>query len=136
MIGIPVGGVRVETNRQYPEELARYVRTEFGDESPAVRRHIARANAAVGEPIMPWLIKVVEKERVQPLMVVATTDYTKQENEDRLQAENDRARLEAAKLLGGFDSPKAKKVLARYAKDPVIGAEARRALSGNSGKEG
>jgi len=108
----------------------------FGDESPAVRRYISRANAAVGEPIIPWLIKVVEKERVKALMVVATTDYTKQENEDRLQAKNDRARLEAAKLLGGFDSPKAKKVLARYAKDPVIGTEARRALSESLGKEG
>ncbi len=34
MIGIPVGGVRWETNGQYSEELARYVRMEYGDENP------------------------------------------------------------------------------------------------------
>jgi len=110
------------------------ISTLLGDESPAVRQDLARANGAVGEPIILWLVKVVERERVQPLMVVATTDYSKAENEERLQAANDRGRLEATKLLGGFDSQVARKVLGRYAKDPVLGAEARRALSGASGE--
>ena len=102
----------------------------LGDESPTVRRNVSRSCQALGEPIVPWLIKNVEHENVQPLMVVGTSDYTKEENENRLSAQNDRRRMESVKLLGTFIGvPKARKILERYAKDPVVGAEARRILA-------
>ncbi len=102
----------------------------LGDESPLVRVEIARALRSTGPAALPWLIKLVERESVHPLRVVGTTDYTKGENEVRLGAENNRRRVEAVRMLSGFDSPRAKALLGVYAKDPVVGEEIRRIMAG------
>ena len=107
----------------------------LGDESPLVRVAVARAVRSTGQAALPWLIKVVEREKVHPLRIVGTTDYTKAENEVRLGAENDRRRVEAVSFLGGFDSPKAKSLLGVYAKDPVVGEEIRRMRPVEGGRE-
>ncbi|MEW6357438.1 MAG: hypothetical protein AB1696_14000 [Planctomycetota bacterium] len=98
------------------------------DNDFGVRVNVSDALVSVGEPVIYYLVRQLEKERVSSTSVVPTRDQTRAEREKELNAKNTQARNEAAMILGRIGSREAERQLELMTRDPVIGATCHKAL--------
>jgi len=86
-----------------------------------VRVFMSDALVSIGSMSVRFLRKALETPRVSSVIVVATREKTKREREKELNAQNRRARIESAWILGRIGTPKAIAALKANLKDPDIG---------------
>lgn len=142
----------VRSNTRIPNvtvgDISRLLRTE----DSTVRSYVGEALVALGERSLKWLISAVKHEKVSESLAAETPKKTKEEHLAELIELNDLRRKESAKLLAklaeklrddavqvGLNSATGIKLrkqlrlisstLESYLGDPVVSAEASRALS-------